>query len=183
MCALALPFQVVLSKPSDTGYASSGSAPLSDYMVEVSSSSSFDAASTAAVRISSQNSAATVTQTLTGDDVAFLAENAQYYVRGNASNSVCLYVCVDTGACIRGPGERFSHSKCESRLCVHATNSAFSCTGCIQVAQSAYSSVVTTGQIVRRFACFADYFLWGPSRGAEKCHPCLVCTALRHFYF
>ena len=87
-CARALALQVVLSKPTDTGYASSGSAPLSDYMVELSSSSSFDAASTAAVRISSQNSAATVTKTLTGADVAFLAANTEYYVRGNASNSV-----------------------------------------------------------------------------------------------
>ena len=107
VCAHVLSLQVVLSRPSDTGYASSGSAPLSHYMVEVSTSSSFDAASTAAVQISSQNSAATVTQTLTGADVAFLAENAEYYVRSNTSNSVRLYVFVGPSACM-GPVQHLS---------------------------------------------------------------------------
>ena len=143
-------------------------------MVEVSSSSSFDTASTAAVRISSQNSSATVRQTLTGADVAFLAENKEYYVRGNASNAVCLHV-------FENPDANFSlrnasHACVPTRLIPHSA-----CAERIQVACSAYSSVVTTGQIVSRFACSANYFLWGPTRGAEKCHPCLVCTILRWF--
>ena len=82
-------------------YASSGSAPLSDYMVQVSASSSFDTTSTATVRISSGNSAATVTYLLTEADVAFLAANTAYYVRANASNTVCVSVTV--GVCVLPP--------------------------------------------------------------------------------
>ena len=56
------------------------------------------------------------------------------------------------------------------------------CTERIQVARGAYSSVVSTGQIVKLFTCPANYFLWGPARGTEKCHPCLVCTLLHWFF-
>jgi hypothetical protein len=68
-------------------------------MVQVSASSSFDTTSTATVRISSGNSAATVTYLLTEADVAFLAANTAYYVHANASNMV--FVSVIVGVCAR----------------------------------------------------------------------------------